>query len=367
MHMGRKIIRDILILLGLGLLVVSNARKYMEQISNARNESHSWWGAHNCPEGDLVQMGYMDYVPKFHSLLDYTFTRQPRNGSEKIALYASGDSYIWKVPDTAYAGIAAYKFAWRFQRDLVYTLDTSKRNVLLIELSERYVRAYFNTTDMFKHVYDSAKKAQGAVWVAPRNNIRTAGLLPALHLPFGIHKDDIFNPRVNQNLEYNIFNYNFLNPVRSFKALMTYRLFQRASGQVTISQNDDYLLLTTTTLPVHENSSYEPVSDAQLNLYVQTFNAIYDHYRAEGFDEVYVSIIPNPASIVQPEGYNQLIPRLEHHPALRMKSISVYDDYRQTKKIIYRRGDTHWNNNGLQLWLQKVNGMLVQENYKASR
>ncbi len=363
MHMGKKIARDILILLGLALLVISNVRKYMEQISNTRNESNGWWGAHHSPEGDLVQMGYLDYVTKFHSLIDYKFVKPAWNGPKHVALYAQGDSYIWKVPDTAYAGITSYKFAWRFQHDLAYTLDTSKRNVLLIEMAERYVRGYFNATGIFNEVYDSAKKAQGlAANIPVRSNVKLAGILPD-----GISKDDIFNPNINQNLEYNIFNYNFLNPVRSYKALMTYCLFHRASGQVAIADNDDYLLLATTLLPAHGNSSYERIGDKYIGQYVQTLNTIYDHYKADGFDEVYISIIPNPATIVQPKGYNNMIPRIEQSPNLKMKVVSVYDAYRNATNIVYRRGDTHWNNNGLQIWLQKVNEMLAAENHKASR
>jgi hypothetical protein len=335
----------------------------MGQISSVRNESQAWWGAHNSPQGDLVQMSYLDYVPKFHSKIDYRFVKPAWNGPGQVALYASGDSYIWKIPDTAYAGIASYKFAWRFRKNLEYTLDTSKRNILLIEMAERYVREYFSSTRIFDEVYDSVKKASGGTTaISPRSNPRLAGFLPVT-----IEKEDIFNPNINQNLEYNIFNYNFLNPLRSFKALATYRLFHRASGQVAISDNDSYLMLATTLLPVHNNSSYQPLTDESIAQYVATLNAVYDHYKADGFDEVYFSMIPNPASIVQPGEYNQMIPRIEQHPALRMKVLSVYDTYRSTKQVIYRRGDTHWNNNGLQLWLNSVNGMLARENHNASR
>lgn len=357
MRIFRNIIRDMLIIAGLLVLVLSDVRSCMLHISRLRSDSQSWWGAHKSRQGDLVQMSYLDLVPKFHDTEDYHFTRPAYNGPRKVALYLFGDSYTRKLPDSALAGIVSYKYAWRSQTDIAYTPDSSHRNILLLEASERFFRNIMSyPDDIYRHVY----KAQAG---APK----TTGIAGNMRSFIVDIKDDIFNPNINQNLEYNLFNYRLLDPLREGKAAMTYRLFHRASGMVTIADNDNYLLYKTTVLPWHSNSSYQPLTDAQITGYVTLLNDLYTYYKKQGFDEVYFSIIPNPVTILQPKQYNGLIPRVEHHPGLKMRMLSVYDDYRNTQQQIYRRGDTHWNNNGHQIWLRKLNEILAAENYKASR
>ena len=53
--------------------------------------------------------------------------------------------------------------------------------------------------------------------------------------------NDFFNKNMNQNLQYNLFNYNFVFPMFESKALLNFYLFNRASGDVVISKNKKYL------------------------------------------------------------------------------------------------------------------------------
>jgi hypothetical protein len=80
---------------------------------------------------------------------------------------------------------------------------------------------------------------------------------------------------------------------------------------------------------------------------------------------VYISIIPNPVTLLQPEHYNGLIPRLQKTGLLNgMKMIDIYDAYSKASDpgALYRVGDTHWNNNGMQVWLKTVNAELKKQN-----
>src|ERR1019366_8307496 len=99
--------------------------------------------------------------------------------------------------------------------------------------------------------------------------------------------------------------------------------------------------------------------DTEITHLVDNFNIIYDHYLANGFKEVYLSIIPNSATIVQPEGYNNLIPFIQNNPHLRMKIIDAYTSFKQSAKLLYLPGDTHWNNAGKQIWVNMVNEKLI--------
>ncbi|MBL7718002.1 MAG: hypothetical protein JNL72_04140 [Flavipsychrobacter sp.] len=342
----KKLLRDILILAGLLLMGISTVRPVMGWISERRVENDAWWGVHKAVNGDLVGMAYLDKVPQFHSARDYVFTRHPVE-TGRNDLYVWGDSYIWKVPDSAYAAVRYFRFGWRYREDIAYRLNDTQNNILLIEVSERYVRQYLAGTDMFRHVYGAGgdKHPVSRDYTEEREGINTPGFL---------------NKHINQNLEFNLFNYNFINPIRHWKAAMNYHMFRRASGDVVLSGDGRQLYLRETVAGTNNANSYYPLEDGELEQIIHTLNALQAHYVAEGFDEVYLSILPNPATIMEPEGYNQLIPLVERHPGLRMKVISVYDEYHRQTRRIYRPGDTHWNNEGLQIWLRKVNEVLLE-------
>jgi hypothetical protein len=78
-----------------------------------------------------------------------------------------------------------------------------------------------------------------------------------------------------------------------------------------------------------------------------------------GFDEVYLSIIPNKTSVLAQDlgEYNHLIERMEGNKDLKMPVISVYADF--MKKNLYLKGDSHWNCEGQQIWIDKVNERLL--------
>ena len=142
---------------------------------------------------------------------------------------------------------------------------------------------------------------------------------------------------------------------------MNYYLFNRASGDVVISNDRNFLFQRQTVEPDDINSSYCPLSDAELDGDIDRLNQIYDHYKKSGFSEVYFSLIPNSATIMQPVGYNKLIPRVDHNKKLRMPVIDVYDILKLREKPYYNPGDTHWNNAGIQEWIKTVNHLFENE------
>jgi hypothetical protein len=170
---------------------------------------------------------------------------------------------------------------------------------------------------------------------------------------------DLFNKNINQNLQCNLFNYDFIMPMFHWKAALNYYIFNRASGDVVISKDRNFLFYTETVSLTNVGSSYAAIPADHITAYVNNFNAIYDHYKAEGFDEVYLSMIPNSATINQPEGYNNLIPLIQKHPQLRMKLIDIYNAFKTIPGDFYYHGDTHWNPKGKQLWIDIVNDTLI--------
>lgn len=363
--MVKRLVTYLLILGGIGLLYISTSHSSMERISAVRNDLQTVWGVHDCTDkGDLVNMAYLDYVTKFHSTRDYVFNRPAYNGPANVDLYMEGDSYTFKIPDTAYAGLHKYEYAWVGRKGIRYELDTSRTNILIIERVERYIRNYFGQLYVLNNVHAANTDFQYRDF--SENNAQTntsIGRLSAL-IPDKVdhYLQKMFNPNINSNLEYNLFNYKLLNAPRLAKAMLNYKIFNRASGDVTIADNGQQLYLSHTTDLHNDGSSYASISEQEYTALVNNLNYIYDYYKKDGFDEVYVAIIPNPVTILEPDGYNNLIPRLQHDASVKMKFIDSYTAFKQTNKVIYRPGDTHWYNEGLQTWLGIVNDTLAKWN-----
>lgn len=360
-----------LILAGMGILYISTSETMMRKISDIRNESDAWWGVHSSREkGDLVNMAYLDYIHKFHSERDYMFTKAVCKEQPQTDLYLYGDSYTFKIPDTAFACVDNYTFGWRYSDIIKYRLDTSKKNILIIETTERYLAIYFLGLDLFKQVYDSASGpkemeeehiVKGFKTPSLFNDIERIfhfGLKMLFNIKWNFYVENCFSETINQNIEYHLFDYNFLSAPRQAKASLNYYLFKRASGDVVISESGDQLFIKESVSEDNIMSARYHLKDDEYSIIINNLNTIYDHYRSEGFDEVYLAAIPNPVTILEPHGYNMLIPRLQSDPSLRMKCIDIYSEYKQNHENIFRPGDTHWSNKGMQMWIQVVNDSL---------
>jgi hypothetical protein len=351
--MLKKALSYFFILFGLAVLWASTSRRAMQYISEAR-DCRGWWCTYPCIHGDLVSMSYLDIVDRFKpppGPRDIKRAKNSRPGN--IALYLCGDSYTRYVKDTNFTGLSAYYYIDR-NHGYNYHLDSTKRNILLIEISERYLRLYFNGLQMLDEVCDSLVKKKSITWqIDPTPNPKYyAGLLP------GFSVNDLFNKYINQNLQCNLFNYNFMMPMFESKAAVNYYLFNRASGDVVISEDRQRLFLKETVTNTGISSSYAPVGSDEIKNMVNVLNVIYDHYKKSGFTEVYFSVIPNSATIMQPRGYNNVIPLLQNDPNLRIPVIDIYTAFKKSPEVYYLPGDTHWNKKGCELWLDIVNDTL---------
>lgn len=321
----------------------------MQKISDARNDNDAWWGSHFPYEGDLVGMSYLYFEKSFHKPKEKIYTKADCN-KDSINLVIWGDSYTQYMSDSCFCA-AGYQYGRRYFSTMKCKIDSTKRNILIIEITERGVRGYFNNTDMFNHVECSAGKVVTDCTISP--TIRYAAFkLPSINR--------FFNKHINQNLEYNLFNYNFMYPFRGSKAWINYKLFHRASGNVAISDNGDRLFLKETIQHKGFTGYGTTVSEEEVNNIVSVLNDINNHYKQAGFDAVYLSIIPNAVTIYQPEGYNMLIPRIQMHPALQMKCLDVYSIYKKSPEGMYWRGDTHWSSEGANVWLKLVNSTIMR-------
>jgi hypothetical protein len=352
--MFKKGVSIFLIISGLMVLWVSTSRQAMAYIT-AKRDVNKWWGTYQCLNGDLVSMSYLDFIKKFNPGPDTNHLEHTVHApSDNTVLYIHGDSYTWHLGDSNFAGVSSLIYINR-DHGCNYHLDSTKRNILIIEISERFVWDYFSTLRMFDEVCDSVIKKKSITCSYPESQYQTneAGMFPAFSV------DDLFNKYINQNLQCNLFNYQFIMPMFESKAALNYYVFNRASGDVVISKDRNSLFLKKTVSSDETGSSYAPVSAGQVIQLIENFNLIYDHYTRGGFSEVYLSIIPNSATMEQPDGYNYFIPTIQNDPRLRMKVIDIYSVFKASPAGMYWPGDTHWYNKGKQKWLDLVNATLA--------
>lgn len=351
--MTKKLTTYALIAFGLAVLWASTSRTAMKWLTDNR-DNETWWGMYPCVHGDLVSLSYLDFVPQFNPR-GYQrrphFRRATATPGKKVNLVLCGDSQTWHLDDSNFARTARLCFINRANGG-AYTLDTAMDNIMIIEIAERYLRSYFSDSRMLREVTAKQAYQASASWPSAPRQGKVTAFAP-------LTADAFFNPNINQNIQCNLFNYNFIMPVFEIKAALNYYVFNRASGDVVISENRKYLLLKETIVPEGTASSYSPVDSQEVANIVASLNKIYDHYRQAGFREVYFTVVPNTTTMVNPGGYNHLIPMVEQHPGLRIKVIDVYDVFRQSDGWFYT-GDTHWNPRGKQRWLDLVNDKLMQ-------
>lgn len=218
-------------------------------------------------------------------------------------------------------------------------LNPAKRNVLLIESIERHFRGHFS-------------KPVREITVV-QDTVQTPAPVPTVWERF---KRDVHWSDVEERLESALFSQEWAFWFKEIKAKLTLDWFDRASVNVSLSRDDQQIFLNSDTDAATPLSSFSDLSDREVNALVDSVNATETYYKSLGFDDVYLSIIPNKVTIVEPQRgrYNHLIERVQNNPNLRVSTINVYDAYKQAPVSPYLTGDTHWTCAGRATWLGLV-------------
>ncbi len=150
----KKIFAYVAVLTGITALVLSTSKNLSEWIQDRRSYPlfhGTWWGEQSGRWGDLTSMAYLDRIKKFCAPRDYSFEHLPDSSCKNIDLYLYGDSYVMDIPKTAFTGLDSFFFHFRYDtRD--YTLNPRKKNILIIEASERFVRERFRTPALLQNL-----------------------------------------------------------------------------------------------------------------------------------------------------------------------------------------------------------------------
>lgn len=329
--------------------LLSTSDFIMKKVAPFRYELDSPLGSDKYRYGDLYGLCYLK------DFKIYTEKKQPVLSDCKkpgdVNLYMICDSYLWSFvkTDSIFCNVNKLKYArWLYFEQVEEKMDTAKKNILIIESSERFARKLLkDTADMYSSMRVST------------DNPKTI----AERIPESLWEKILrylYNENINQNLEFNLFDYRFLTPFKELKAELNYRLFGRTNNDVSVSSDKKYLLYGPTADSTKTTSSFNPFSDKEIDETVMQLNREYEHFKTLGFDEIYLSLIPNPVSIVDPGfgKYNNFINRIQNSTALRMPVIDIYNIFRKIPGEVYFRSDSHWNYEGFQIWVYEVNKRL---------
>lgn len=260
--------------------------------------------------------------------------------SKKLALYIIGDSFTEpQRVDSADFAADFYQYA-HWGTLLHLKLDTSYTNIVLLESVERTVREHF-ATPITNIIPDTA----------------TFVVLPEeTHLMSRL--DRLFaSGSTEDRLTTLLFQFDPILKIKEWKGWLNYHFFSRTDPKVTVSGDGStvaYHVDTDTTLIY---SSFIPITESEIDSLVHIINTDQTSLKNMGFDQVWLSIIPNKASVLMPEYgiYNELISRIGHHPSLSVPTLTIFSEFQKMQENPYLKGDSHWSCAGQYLWLEKVN------------
>lgn len=265
--------------------------------------------------------------------------------AKKVALYIIGDSFT-EPQRVDSSDFIADHFQYAHWGTLLHLrLDTSYTNIVLLQSVERTVREHF-ASSISSIIPDTAT----FVALPPEGRF--------------VHRlDQVFaSSPTEDRLNTLLFQFDPMLKLREMKSWLNHHIFSRNDPKVTVSADGEtiaYHVDTDTTL-IYSSFVFTP--DSEIDSLVKVIQDDETTLKKMGFDHVWLSIIPNKASVLMPEygPYNRLIDRIYQHPGLPIPTVDVLHDFQAMQTSPYLLGDSHWSCAGQALWLAKVNRRLSE-------
>jgi len=290
--------------------------------------------------GDLFGISYLSH---FKNQLPKYRIKEIISKSKLVNLYIIGDSYLLNntISKNFYSVDTVYYTQWKHE-EKEFKLDTNKQNILIIETVERQFISRFCDSTNIKFAFSNKPKKKKILTLSAQ------------------FEEFVFNKKINDNLEFILFDNIFFTIIKQLRADINYMFFNKIPPKITISSNKDYLFLTETIDTTLNTSSFKKVDGDELNKCIRNCNTMTNFYLKNGFDKVYFSIIPNPVSVLgyQDYKYNNLIPKIQTLSIRDFETIDVFFEFSQSPDKYFYHSDSHWNSAGLQTWVDKVNKLL---------
>jgi hypothetical protein len=300
--------------------------------------------------GDLY---HLSYLSQFREKLPVCKSPKKDSIAQNVNLYVIGDSFT-EEQRVNKNDINASKYLnvhWNNQADI--QLDTTKKNILILETVERTFKDHFSVEVNNFNTVDKGKVELNKSW--KRKLKDTFDEVISFIFP---EKDSI-----EQRFEASLFSYDFFLKFRELKATINDSLFGRIEKKVILSKEKNHIFFLEEALPTDSHSAFYPLSDIEKDSLILNVNATSEKYLAAGFDEVYLSIIPNKVSVLSPNlgVYNRLIERVQTDAKLKVPIIDTYSEFKIYPSKNYLKSDSHWTCEGRNIWLNKVNKILLSQ------
>ncbi|MCY7350857.1 MAG: hypothetical protein LH606_09325 [Cytophagaceae bacterium] len=296
--------------------------------------------------GDLYRLANLPQFKQEREICPPGGRDQPQR---PVALYVIGDSFLepGRMDSSDFVAQTYHYSHW--DNPATVKLDTGLHTILLLETVERHAREHF------------AKPADQLTIVekVPPSAANESGLLTDLGT-FFTGENETRQRLPEEQLENLLFNNSLWLNLKEWKAALTLRWFDRTNPKVALSGDRQHLFYVLDTDSTLIHSSFNHLPYAEVNSLVAHINQTALRYRKLGFDEVWLSIIPNKTSVVEPQrgAYNRLIERVQTAPGLTPEVIDAYRLLKPGRAANYERSDSHWNCRGRALWLSEVNARL---------
>lgn len=287
--------------------------------------------------GDLYRLSAL---PQFKQAQPNCPSSTVSSDTASTHLYIIGDSFTepQRIGQPDFRVSHYQRVAWDHRQRV--QLNPAKRNVLVLESVERHFREHF------------AIPVTELVVETDTTQPPTQRLPLRKRLSQEFHRSD-----VEERLESTLFSQDWAFWFKELKARLTFDWFDREYASVSVSSDGRHLFLRSDTDTTKQlNSSFARLTDREVSTLVDSVNAVADRYKRLGFDEVYLSIIPNKASILETgrSDYNRLVERVQQSPKLRVPTIDVFSPYQRAQSSPYLLSDTHWNCTGRAIWIDQV-------------
>ena len=335
-----KVLRWVFLMASGGLLVVGlspQMQRWLDRHGFIPNQ-YSYGDLYNLT--NLPGFKETDYAVN----ADLTEADKPARHYHDVDLYTIGDSFT-NIDTSYYAGNRNVHVWVGSQPPAVVTLDTTRTNILVIEFIERLLQERLYWPD-YQRMY-----IEGGIVSKTRPAEKSRSQTDKPKSPWLAR----FGEEINQRLEFLLFNGWPFTRFKEAKAQLMLSAFGRVTGGA-ISKDYQHLFYIPETDTAYVLSAFRYIPDPKLDTLVGNLNTMRQHYLRMGFDEVYLCLIPNKVTILDPTYglYNHQIERIEAHPRLQAPLLPTIDTLRQHPDW-YHLGDGHWNKNGKRFWLRQVN------------
>jgi hypothetical protein len=268
-----------------------------------------------------------------------------------VALYTIGDSFLrpWRINE--------YDFPYKYYRNISWEedhvaiqLDSTVKNVLLLECVERHTRERFNVVPKN---YILQKDIVPLPWTPPTRLQRVKNKIMPI---WEAMKTTCFTPETADHLEHMFFSADWILPIKELKAAINLDWFNRVNSSAGMSKDKKHIFYFKDMDTSMINSTYKALADSELNKMVANVDSTIKAYKSMGFDEVFVSVIPNKSSILAPNDgiYNHLAERFEKASEGKFETIDIYKEYVQNRNIVFGINETHWTCFGKNIWVKNA-------------